>query len=63
MYKARSLTMALCSHAEVVRFFDGMELVEPGVVVPTVWHPELGDPVPGQDDGAVPGYAGVARKR
>ncbi|MGW1022580.1 SAM-dependent methyltransferase [Streptomyces sp. NPDC002577] len=63
MYKARALTMALRSHAEVARFFDGLDLVEPGVVVPTVWHPELGEPVPGQDDGPVPGYAGVARKR
>ncbi|WP_324614512.1 SAM-dependent methyltransferase [Streptomyces sp. MMG1121] len=30
------------SHAEVVRFFDGLELCAPGVVPATHWHPEPG---------------------
>ncbi|MEU7325056.1 SAM-dependent methyltransferase [Streptomyces griseoviridis] len=60
--KAAGVTLALRSRQEFSRFFDGLELVEPGVEVPQHWHPELGDPVPGQDDGVIPGYGAVARK-
>ncbi|MFJ3333639.1 SAM-dependent methyltransferase [Streptomyces sp. NPDC086766] len=60
--KAAGVTLALRSRAEFARFFDGLELVEPGVEVVHRWHPELGDPVPGQDDGVIPGYGAVARK-
>jgi len=60
--KAAGVTLALRSREEFARFFDGLELVEPGVEVPQLWHPELGDPVPGQDDGVIPGYGAVARK-
>ncbi|MFJ8196170.1 SAM-dependent methyltransferase [Streptomyces sp. NPDC096152] len=60
--KAAGVTLALRSRAEFARFFDGLELVEPGVEVVHHWHPELGDPVPGQDDGVIPGYGAVARK-
>ncbi|MFJ2656889.1 hypothetical protein [Streptomyces sp. NPDC087460] len=38
------------------------DLVEPGVQVPHLWRPELGDPVAGQEDGVIPGYGAVARK-
>ncbi|WP_151769615.1 SAM-dependent methyltransferase [Streptomyces abyssomicinicus] len=44
------------------RFFDGLELVEPGVVLAERWRPELGEPVPGQGDGVSSTYAGVARR-
>ncbi|WP_405611953.1 SAM-dependent methyltransferase [Streptomyces sp. NBC_00076] len=60
--KAVGVTLALRSREQFARFFDGLELVEPGVEVPQLWHPELGDPVPGQDDGVIPGYGAVARK-
>ncbi|MFE6173917.1 SAM-dependent methyltransferase [Streptomyces sp. NPDC056464] len=60
--KAAGVTLALRSREEFARFFDGLELVEPGVQVPHQWHPELGEPVPGQDDGAIPGYGAVGRK-
>jgi hypothetical protein len=40
-------------------FFDGLELVEPGVVELTRWRPEA-SPFP--DPGEVPGMCGVARK-
>ncbi|MFD9137960.1 SAM-dependent methyltransferase [Streptomyces bottropensis] len=60
--KAAGVTLALRSRAEFTRFFDGLELVDPGVEVPQHWHPELGEPVPGQDDGIIPGYGAVARK-
>jgi hypothetical protein len=60
--KAAGVTLALRSGEEFTRFFDGLELVEPGVEVPHRWHPELGEPVPGQDDGVIPGYGAVGRK-
>jgi len=41
----------------VVPFFDGLELVEPGVVATTQWRPE-----PGADTTPLPGWVGVARK-
>lgn len=60
--KAAGVTLALRSREEFGRFFDGLELVDPGVAVVPDWHPELGEPVPGQEDGVIPGYGAVARK-
>jgi hypothetical protein len=45
------------SHAEVARFFDGLELLEPGVVQTTQWRP-----ADDSSTGPVPMWAGVARK-
>ncbi|WP_340380984.1 SAM-dependent methyltransferase [Streptomyces sp. SS7] len=61
--KAAGVTLALRSREEFGRFFDGLDLVDPGVAVVPDWHPELGEPVPGQEDGVIPGYGAVARKR
>ncbi|MEV6023235.1 SAM-dependent methyltransferase [Streptomyces sp. NPDC052036] len=60
--KAAGVTLALRSRDEFGRFFHGLDLVEPGVEVVHKWHPELGEPIPGQDDGVIPGYGAVARK-
>ncbi|PNG16701.1 SAM-dependent methyltransferase, partial [Streptomyces cahuitamycinicus] len=49
--RAAGVTLALRSREEFTRFFDGLDLVEPGVEVPHRWHPELGESVPGQDGG------------
>ncbi|HEV7763130.1 MAG TPA: SAM-dependent methyltransferase [Acidimicrobiales bacterium] len=49
------------SHAELSRFFDGLELVEPGVVSVDRWHPDT-EPPPGSDAEAVPFYGAVGRK-
>jgi hypothetical protein len=49
----------LRAQAEIMRFFDGLELLEPGLVQVHRWRP--GSPLPGTDD-EVPGYAGLARK-
>ncbi|TDD62585.1 SAM-dependent methyltransferase [Actinomadura darangshiensis] len=43
----------------ITRFFDGLELLEPGVVSMTRWRPEH---TPWGDPAEVPGYAAVARK-
>jgi S-adenosyl methyltransferase len=50
------------SWEEIARFFDGLELVEPGVVTTARWRP---DPQPLGEDGEteeVSQFAGVARK-
>ncbi len=47
------------SLAEVSRFFDGLELAEPGVVQCHRWHPEPGTAV---GDYEVSGWVGVGRK-
>jgi hypothetical protein len=47
-------------HSEVVRFFDGLELIEPGVVPVDEWHPDNGE-----DRGVawtIPFYGGIGRK-
>jgi hypothetical protein len=33
-------------HAEVARFFDGLELADPGLVTIDTWRPDPGDPAP-----------------
>ncbi|CAL9379378.1 hypothetical protein SUDANB145_01038 [Streptomyces sp. enrichment culture] len=46
---------------EFARFFEGLELLGPGVIPVTGWRPEPED-VAVQAEGIVPVYAGVARK-
>ena len=52
-------TMVLRSAAQVERLFGDLEMVEPGVVSCSKWHPGQGD----EDAEPVPHYGGVARKR
>ncbi|MFE7123346.1 SAM-dependent methyltransferase [Streptomyces sp. NPDC057617] len=62
LYQQRALTLALRSREEFAAFFDGLELIEPGVSLAADWRPELGEAVPVPGDEPIPGYAGVARK-
>ena len=41
------------SRADIARFFDGFTLVEPGLVPPAQWRPELDNPLrlPGEPGG------------
>ncbi|HEU5389144.1 MAG TPA: SAM-dependent methyltransferase [Streptosporangiaceae bacterium] len=48
----------LRTHAEVTRFFDGLELLPPGVVQLHHWRPEA----PPEEGKLVPAYCGLARK-
>jgi trans-aconitate methyltransferase len=54
------VTITFRGHAEVTRFFDGLELLEPGVVPVNYWRPGPGGPDPA---GELPAYAAVGRKR
>ena len=46
------------THDETARFFDGLDLVEPGVVQPPQWRPDPG----AADAGPLPMWCGVAKK-
>jgi hypothetical protein len=52
-------TYHLRSPDRIARFFDGLELVEPGVVSPPRWHP---DPSPSGPPAEVDSFCGVGRK-
>ena len=51
------------TRAEVLRFFEGLQLIEPGLVVAHRWRPEPGSGPSLVSDAQVSVYAGVARKR
>jgi hypothetical protein len=46
--------------AHVCRYFDGLSLIEPGVVQPHRWRPEPGGPIPQEQE--VTAWCGVATK-
>ncbi|MFC1409584.1 SAM-dependent methyltransferase [Streptacidiphilus sp. N1-12] len=63
-YARSGLNIVSRTHAELLGFFEGMDLVEPGVVPVHEWRPDPDN----EDDRLmtreeVAGYAGVARKR
>ncbi|WP_405590812.1 SAM-dependent methyltransferase [Streptomyces sp. NBC_01190] len=59
--KGATATLTLRSHHEVSGFFDGFELVEPGLVQPPLWRPD--GPVPTERELARVGfYGGVGIK-
>ncbi|MEU5958187.1 SAM-dependent methyltransferase [Streptomyces sp. NPDC047525] len=60
-YHAGGIPAQVRSQDEVLRFFDGLHLVEPGVVVPHRWRPD-GQIEAKATDAAVSFYAGVALK-
>ena len=60
-YNQRAPTaMRLRTVAEFSRFFDGLELIDPGVVPVNHWKP--GSPPGTQEEEALPAYAALARK-
>ncbi|WP_267242453.1 SAM-dependent methyltransferase [Streptomyces sp. PR69] len=62
MYAAGGVTLAPRPYAEIARLFDGLELVEPGLVQLTEWRPEPDAGERGDGDEAVSLYGGVGRK-
>ena len=50
------------SYAETLQFFDGLELVEPGLVYPPLWRPEGPDDVLLDEPERVLVFGGVGRK-
>jgi hypothetical protein len=52
---------AIRTRAEVARFFDGLDVLDPGLVRPSEWHPDGGGPNR-TDPRVTPMVCGVARK-
>ncbi|BCB83474.1 hypothetical protein Psuf_007870 [Phytohabitans suffuscus] len=52
--------LAMRTHAEILRFFDGFEIVEPGLVWAHEWHPDASDEQPSELSAF--NYGGVGRK-
>ncbi|MFD8738358.1 SAM-dependent methyltransferase [Streptomyces sp. NPDC059618] len=62
-YARGGVTLVGRSHAEVSRFFAGLDLVEPGVVQVKDWRPGLAEDETPIGDGPVSLYGGVGLKR
>ncbi|MFE1261187.1 SAM-dependent methyltransferase [Streptomyces albogriseolus] len=62
MYRAGGVTLAPRSRAEIARFFEGLEPVEPGLVQLTDWHPELAVGESTDERAVISLYGAVARK-
>jgi hypothetical protein len=61
VYQQNGLTPQVRSHREFARFFDGLDMIEPGIVPPHRWHPDSIEPAAGKD-ARVSFYAAVGRK-
>ncbi|MET9661625.1 SAM-dependent methyltransferase, partial [Streptomyces sp. NPDC006510] len=61
-YAAGGVTLVPRSHRGISRFFDGLDMVEPGLVQVVDWHPELSLGELPVETQPVPIYGGVARK-
>ncbi|MFE0680628.1 SAM-dependent methyltransferase [Streptomyces sp. NPDC058961] len=61
-YIQRGTPVQVRGQDEVERFFDGLDLVDPGVVLAHEWQPEAGSGPAALTDRLVSLYAGVARK-
>ena len=63
MYRAQGMKLRSRTKDEFTRFFDGLELVEPGVTLTHLWHPDAQDRIPVDTPGEhSPGYSAVGRK-
>ncbi|GEC02915.1 hypothetical protein SSP24_05700 [Streptomyces spinoverrucosus] len=62
-YAEGGVTLVARSHAEMGRFFEGLELVDPGIVSVADWRPELAEGESDIGPGPVSLYGGVGRKR
>ncbi|MGW6498719.1 SAM-dependent methyltransferase [Nonomuraea angiospora] len=59
IYRRATAALSLRTDKEILRFFEGYELEEPGLTYPNGWRPDDPD-APG--NGITFGYVGVARK-
>jgi hypothetical protein len=59
-FRTAAIPVYLRTHAEIARFFDGLEVLDPGVVSISRWRSE-GDPGPRPDESETATDCGVAR--
>lgn len=62
LYAGTANPLKARSHAAIARFFDGLALVEPGLVPVPLWHPDEGDWSFRDDPARSLLLAGVGRK-
>ncbi|MBB5934620.1 SAM-dependent methyltransferase [Streptomyces zagrosensis] len=62
LYRSSGITVVGRTQDQVTRFFDGLELVEPGVTMISAWKSEIDQPLTEVIDAEVSLFAGVARK-
>ncbi|WP_033323839.1 SAM-dependent methyltransferase [Streptomyces yerevanensis] len=60
VYRRGGTPATVRSRSEFSRFFEGLELVDPGIELAALWHPELGEQHSQREQ--IPLYVGVARK-
>jgi S-adenosyl methyltransferase len=63
VYRKSGVIMRVRSRPEIERFFDGLDLVDPGLVSLPRWRPDPGEEPDQVTDAQVSVYGGVARKR
>ncbi|MBO8186158.1 SAM-dependent methyltransferase [Streptomyces spirodelae] len=61
IYKRNGTVLVPRSREQVGRFFEGLELLDPGITQVHLWRPDS-DPLGGLPEGTLTLYAGVARK-
>ncbi|MDH6217902.1 SAM-dependent methyltransferase [Streptomyces pseudovenezuelae] len=61
VYRRGGTTAQVRSRGEFARFFEGLELIDPGIQLAAHWHPELGGRRTQGEQ--IPLYVGVARTR
>jgi S-adenosyl methyltransferase len=62
VYRRSGVIMRVRTRPEIERFFDGLDLVDPGLVSLPRWRPDPADAADAPTDAAVSVYGGVARK-
>ncbi|MEG8184543.1 SAM-dependent methyltransferase [Nocardia terpenica] len=64
VYRRHGIEAQLRTYDEIATFFTGLDPIEPGIVPPHRWRPDLtgGEPLPGTDE-RVSFYAGIGRKQ
>ncbi|WP_084534669.1 SAM-dependent methyltransferase [Nocardia yamanashiensis] len=62
VYRVRRMPAQIRKRDEVLSWFEGLELVEPGVVPPHRWRVEQAEEIPASFDAKINCYCGVGRK-
>ena len=62
IYRRTGVTMQVRPKAQIERFFEGLDMVEPGLQVLTRWRPDPDEDPDRVTDTQVAVYGGVARK-
>jgi S-adenosyl methyltransferase len=60
--RAVTTDLRMRPRADILRLFDGLELIEPGLVTSPQWHPESAADLPADPDKFWGGLTGVGRK-